>query len=132
MTALPRKAKELVASLISYFEQERDNGGPLIPVTAVRERVTNALNLSLRTVNAISQMCKSGEPLCSPKKTKRHEKPITNIDDFDQIAIHNTFLTLKMLLQALREKDIFHGSLSSLQKIMHNIGFHYMKDNREN
>lgn len=34
---LPRKSKEFIASLINYFEQERDNGGPLLPLSAVRE-----------------------------------------------------------------------------------------------
>lgn len=37
MTALPRKAKEFVSAIISYFERERDNRGPLLPLTAVRE-----------------------------------------------------------------------------------------------
>ncbi|KAF2902615.1 hypothetical protein ILUMI_03572 [Ignelater luminosus] len=92
MTALPRQAKEFVASLVSYFERERDNGGPLILVTAVREESTCIIIFlplnyycSLTTVNA-----KSGEPLRSLKKTKRREKPIIDIDDFDQDAIRNT------------------------------------------
>ncbi|KAJ8911803.1 hypothetical protein NQ315_014227 [Exocentrus adspersus] len=38
-----RQAKELISNLIDYFEAERDNGGPLIPLAAVRERVSQAL-----------------------------------------------------------------------------------------
>ena len=34
---LNSRSKELVASLINYFERERDNKGPLLPLTAVRE-----------------------------------------------------------------------------------------------
>lgn len=34
---LPKQSKELIASLIRYFELERDNGGPLLPLTATRE-----------------------------------------------------------------------------------------------
>lgn len=34
---LNSRCKELISSLISYFEKERDNNGPLLPLTAVRE-----------------------------------------------------------------------------------------------
>ncbi|KAJ3621622.1 hypothetical protein MTP99_003736 [Tenebrio molitor] len=34
---LRKQSKELVSALISYFERERDNGGPLLPLSAVRE-----------------------------------------------------------------------------------------------
>lgn len=34
---IPRRSKELIAALIRYFERERDNGGPLLPLTAVTE-----------------------------------------------------------------------------------------------
>lgn len=35
--ALCKQSKLLIASLISYFERERDNGGALLPLGAVRE-----------------------------------------------------------------------------------------------
>lgn len=53
------------------------------------QRVAEALNVSLRTVSTVSQACKSGNPLQSPKKTKKREKPVTDVDDFDQSAIRN-------------------------------------------
>ncbi|KAF7271137.1 hypothetical protein GWI33_015946 [Rhynchophorus ferrugineus] len=34
--------------LICYFEQERDNGGPLLPVEFVKERIAAALNHFVR------------------------------------------------------------------------------------
>lgn len=101
------------------------------------QRVANALNISIRTVSSISQSCISGEPLRSPIKTKTRAKPVTDIDDFDQSAIRNTiydmiknkqYVTQKTLLQVLKEKDIFHGSISSLRVILHKIGFRYKKD----
>jgi hypothetical protein len=38
---LRKQSKELVSALISYFERERDNGGPLLPLSAVREVSVN-------------------------------------------------------------------------------------------
>lgn len=32
-------------------------------------------------------------------------------------------------MQALQEKDIFHGGITSLGKVLHNIGFRFKKDN---
>ncbi|KAL1516591.1 hypothetical protein ABEB36_000486 [Hypothenemus hampei] len=67
---LSRASKELVASLIRYFEKEKDAGGPLLPLTAVRERVATALNLNISTVSTISKAVKNNEVLSSPKKKK--------------------------------------------------------------
>ncbi|KAI4463711.1 hypothetical protein MML48_4g00013108 [Holotrichia oblita] len=80
------QSKKLVASLISYFEKERDNGGP----KNVRKRVADALQLHPSTVSAISKDVKEGRSLSSPKKIRNRKKPVTNIDDCDQIAIRNT------------------------------------------
>lgn len=35
--SLSKQSKEFVVSLISFFERERDEGGPFIPLEAVRE-----------------------------------------------------------------------------------------------
>lgn len=34
---LSEQSKDLVVKLLNYFKQERDNKGPLLPVTAVYE-----------------------------------------------------------------------------------------------
>lgn len=39
---LSSSCKEMVSSLITYFERERDNGGPLLPLTAVRDVSKNS------------------------------------------------------------------------------------------
>ncbi|XP_031338724.1 uncharacterized protein LOC116182006 [Photinus pyralis] len=62
---LNSKAKELLASLIQYFEQERDNGGFLLPLGSVRERIVAALHLNISTVSRISQAFKQNEALIS-------------------------------------------------------------------
>ncbi|CAH0549433.1 unnamed protein product [Brassicogethes aeneus] len=40
---LNSRSQELVSSLIRYFEAERDNNGPLLPLTAVREELVSNL-----------------------------------------------------------------------------------------
>ncbi|KAK9702102.1 hypothetical protein QE152_g8810 [Popillia japonica] len=57
---LNSQLKKLVASLISYFEKERDSGGP----RDVLKRVADALQLHPSTVSAISKNIKEGRPLC--------------------------------------------------------------------
>jgi hypothetical protein len=86
---LRKQSKELVSALISYFERERDNGGPLLPLSAVRERVANALQLSLSSVNRISTIRRCGFPQTSPKKTRPRRKPVTAVDETIQAEIRN-------------------------------------------
>ncbi|KAI4458448.1 putative phospholipid-transporting atpase [Holotrichia oblita] len=87
---LSKQAKGMVASLIDYFEQERDHGGPLIPVTSVRERVAAALKVNLSTVTSVWQAVKQNQSLNSPKRKRSRSKPITMLDDASQVAIRNT------------------------------------------
>ncbi|KAK5650056.1 hypothetical protein RI129_001085 [Pyrocoelia pectoralis] len=82
-------AKKLVASLINYFEKERDNGGPLLPLQAVRERVAQALNVSSSTVSAISNAVKNNELLNSPSKHRPHPKSVTDIIHLNVNSIRN-------------------------------------------
>ncbi|XP_019757861.2 uncharacterized protein LOC109536189 isoform X4 [Dendroctonus ponderosae] len=91
---LDSRSKELVANLIRYFEQERDNQGPFLPLAAVRERVAAALCLSKTTVSAISTRVKSNEVLTSPKRKRSRTKSITNPDVLDSNGIRNTICEL--------------------------------------
>lgn len=136
--ALCKQSKENISSAISYFEAELENGGPLLPLNAVRERVSNALNVHLATVHKISAMVKKGQPLTSPKRKRSRTKRIVSVDDFAQCAIRNTIyemyrnkqhVTLKTLNILLRERDIFKGGTTSLWKVLKDIGFHFSKDN---
>ncbi|KAK9728551.1 hypothetical protein QE152_g17949 [Popillia japonica] len=87
--------------------EQRDSGDP----RDVRKRVADALRLHPNTVSAISKDIKEGRPLSSPKKTGHRKKPLTDIDDFDKMAIwnaiydmcqdkqHVTFISLHNMLQ---------------------------------
>ncbi|KAL1489035.1 hypothetical protein ABEB36_013980 [Hypothenemus hampei] len=102
---LSRASKELVASLIRYFEKEKDAGGPLLPLTAVRERVATALNLNISTVSTISKAVKNNEVLSKQN------------------------ITLKTLHQKLKDRMLFSGCQSSLHTLLKELGFEWQKDN---
>ncbi|XP_074026897.1 uncharacterized protein [Leptinotarsa decemlineata] len=85
--ALSKQSQQIVASLKDYFEGEHGNGGPLLPLTAVRDRVADALKLSITTVNRIATKSNRGEIFSNPSKQWKRAKPVVNIDDFDQTAI---------------------------------------------
>ncbi|KAJ3643402.1 hypothetical protein Zmor_026115 [Zophobas morio] len=65
---LHKDAKQMVANLVDYFAKERDSGGPLLPLTAVQDRVAAALGVCVRTVNSVVQQIKTGEGVHSPKR----------------------------------------------------------------
>lgn len=51
---LHTQARTMVASVIYYFEKERNNGGPLLDVKKVMQRVADACGISLRTVQRVN------------------------------------------------------------------------------
>lgn len=143
--ALNSQTRELVVKLHDYFERESLNGGPLLPVTQVQNRVASALGIGKRTVHTIIQekYGPSGSQenvLHTPRKRKK-SKPVTGIDTFDADAIRNhvytyytrhEYPTVSKLLVSLRELGLFTGSATSLITILKKIGFKYKKSDKRN
>ncbi|KAK4885763.1 hypothetical protein RN001_002034 [Aquatica leii] len=51
---MPRRSitvDELIHNLVDYFNQEKQNNGPLIPLTAVHARVSDALKIDTKTIS---------------------------------------------------------------------------------
>jgi hypothetical protein len=90
---LPKRSKEMIASLIEYFTKERDHGGPLLSLKSIQQvrekfnvmfiikgvlillqRVADALKINLCTVSSVNNQVKAGEPLTSPPKKKGQGK----------------------------------------------------------
>ena len=74
---LNRQSRGLVLKLHEYFERESANGGPLLEVTKVQERVAQALGMGRRTVGKIlkEKYGPSGSEdnvLHTPKKRKKN------------------------------------------------------------
>ncbi|KAK4885666.1 hypothetical protein RN001_001937 [Aquatica leii] len=87
--ALQQQSRELVSLLINYFEQEKNNGGPLLSLNCVRERVCQALQISMTTVSGISAAAKRNEVLSGPSKHRQRQQPVRSIDTFTSTAIRN-------------------------------------------
>lgn len=142
-SVLKGQTREMVIKLRNYFEAEYQNGGPLLPLSQVRERVAAALGISAPTVTKITTEAygTSGmqeNKLRTPKK-KRQPRRVTSVDNFDADAIrrhiYNYYLrkevpTLKKLVASLRECDLFRGQKSSLAKVLKEIGFTYKKSDK--
>jgi hypothetical protein len=90
---LPKRSKEMIASLIEYFTKERDHGGPLLSLKSIQQvrekfnvmfiikgvlillqRVADALKINLCTVSSVNNQVKAGEPLTSPPQKKGQGK----------------------------------------------------------
>ncbi|CAH2006315.1 unnamed protein product [Acanthoscelides obtectus] len=97
---LSSQSQGLVLSLLNYFQQEKDNGGPLLPLLAVQERVAQALSISLSTITRIQIFC----------------------------FVSEKHVTIANLNKTLKEKELASISNSSLQRVLPTIGFKYKKD----
>ncbi|GJQ67762.1 hypothetical protein Trydic_g16560 [Trypoxylus dichotomus] len=122
-----------LSSLIIYFEQERNKNGTLLLLTAVRQRVAAAANMSIWAVSKISNSAKSLQALPSCSNSRNKLKPIVDIDEASEAAIHDVIYQmyhnpmLKCILHN-QERDLFSGGDSSLGKVSRNIGFTWKKD----
>lgn len=137
---LNSQSREMVVRLRDYFERERQNGGPLLPIDNVINRVAEALNIGRSTVSRITKE-KFGETGAEEKKLStpksRGRKPsIPELDSFNVEAIRNHIYgyyerrelpTLLKLTKSLKAAELFTGSVSTLWRVMSKIGFKWKK-----
>lgn len=137
------RSREMVVKLTEYFERESVNGGPLLPVTQVQNRVAEALGIAQKTIRTIlkEKYGPSGTEenvLRTPKK-RRKSKPVTDVDKFDADAIRNhvysyysrkEYPTVKKLIITLQEAGLYSGSVTSLITVLKKIGFKYKKTDK--
>lgn len=149
---LQSTAQQLVKNVIDYFTKERNNGGPLLNVAAVKARASAALKLNKNTITLYSKMAAGGSlsttttaastPASSGKRRRRKRpKPITDVDGsttsairrlvYEQYATAGRTGTSRCTIdeigrQICDRRDIeFHGSRSSLRRLLRSIGFHW-------
>lgn len=141
---LNSQSRELVIKLQSYFEREYQNGGPLIPLNRVQDRVADALEISRKTVSKINKekFGPSGSEenkLHTPRKKWRKSSTMLDIDDFDSDAIRNhiygyytrnEYPTRAKLLVSLKEAGLFNGGKTTLSALLKKIGFKYCATNK--
>lgn len=95
------------------FEQENQNGSPLIPISQVRNRVAATMVISLTTVTKITnkEYGKIGLEQNKPftPKIKRRPRDMTAVDDFDADAIRHYvyYYCLKKEISTLRKLIVY-------------------------
>ncbi|CAH1992313.1 unnamed protein product [Acanthoscelides obtectus] len=131
------QSQGLVLSLLNYFQQEKDNGGPLLPLLAVQEGGLGTISLS--TITRIQRRLSSNDNvLRSPgKKRPRKKSKTTDLSDAVRHNIRDTVykmysekkhVTIANLNKTLKEKELASISNTSLQRVLPTIGFKYKKD----
>lgn len=133
-TVVRRHARKMVYDVYCFMEKEAKTQKEIV------KRTAEATKTSERTVRRIVKEGKNSELISefrTPGKKRNKNKPITDIDIFNQCVIrtcvHNYHITNKELptVEKLRKKlkeDInFNGSERSLRRILHNLGFRWKK-----
>ena len=124
---LSSKAKEIIFNVSDAFEKEQTPGSG-----SFLDRTAKVTGVSRSTVDRVRREKKETGILLSPKKTTARG-PYKPIDGFEQSAIRQKITefytvrrqlpTLKSLHQSLTEDIQFPGSVETLRKILHNLGY---------
>uniref|UniRef100_A0A1B6IQG8 HTH psq-type domain-containing protein n=1 Tax=Homalodisca liturata TaxID=320908 RepID=A0A1B6IQG8_9HEMI len=138
---LRTQARKLVCTAKEYFQQEKTNNGPLLPVAKVVQRTAAALGINKNTVVKMCSEKKknmdeggSGEVHIPNKKKLPCQKRVTNLDNFQKDAIRRhvyayyrrkEYPTLKNLIQSLKTADLFNGCKSSLSLFLKQLSLKY-------
>ncbi|KAK4886529.1 hypothetical protein RN001_002800 [Aquatica leii] len=105
-TVLSQASEEKKTCRVLY--KEKDNGGPLIPLTSVQERVSTALGVSLASVKRIKSEHKLNPVLSSPgKKRSRRKSKTVDLPESSKMTIRNTLYTM------YRNKHVTVNSLNN-------------------
>ena len=133
---LHSQSREIIFNVYSFMKKEAENGEPS-NLSRVQTRVAEATGVSVSSLKRILKEQKSGKGFSTPHKKRPRRKVKTVIDDFDKCVVRRTVNefhraegerpTLKSLLPVLREKINFTGSIWSLRKIIHDLGFRWKK-----
>src|SRR5258705_5651399 len=87
--AIQTQAFKLIEKVEAFFLKERDNGGPFIPVTQVKKRLSEAVGISERGLHRLSLRYKATpvEERSTPGKKHKAPSPVTDLDDFSMSKI---------------------------------------------
>lgn len=133
------QAREIIANVLHFMRQEAENQGPIVPLANFKERLLAATKISKTAYRSIvkeSKKVQSGEStsFSTPRKNRSRISPKSSIWEGDKEAIrtiiHNFFIiekrkpTLKGIYNKVADSGLeFQGGLSTLRKIIHNMGF---------
>jgi transposase len=137
---LRSQSRELVCRVKDYFQQEKINKGPILPVEQVINRTAAALNIYKNTVVKVCKEKKlseeSGTKLRTPNKKIAKTKRVTGLDAFQKDAVRRhvygyfsrkEYPTVKKLHVSLAESGLLKASKSSIATVLKGLGFKYKK-----
>lgn len=139
---LSAQSREIVANVVKFMKREAEINNVVVPFQQVQLRTAEATGVSKSTVKRIEKQMRAiqgGESSSfETKHNKSKVKSKSEIDDFDTCVlrrlIHNFYITEKIVptLKTIHSKfqnDVgYSGSVTSLRRILHKIGFTWKKN----
>lgn len=136
---LRRQSREVVFNVFNYMQKEKDKGTH--NVNQVQRRTAEATGTSIRTVRNIIKESKNTDNMITvfrtPGKKRKGQKPVTGIDSIDKGVIRRCILNyystgkelpnLNKLLLKLKSEISFKGCVSSLNRVIKDLGFRWKK-----
>jgi transposase len=143
--ALNGQSREIISNVYAFMKEEASKKMCTIPMTKARERTAAATGVSVRVVSKINkelETLKSREDghsktFSTPGKHRKKSRPITDLDDFDKGVLRRLVYdfhvtkkrlpTAELLRAAMQEATDFRGGVTSMKKILKQIGFQWKK-----
>ncbi|KAF5293247.1 hypothetical protein FQA39_LY13646 [Lamprigera yunnana] len=96
---LNSQSQMFVIKLLKYFEEETESGGPLIFVLSVQQRVSDALSVSLGTVQNIMKRYIGNPILLTPSRsrTKRRRKTVDTLHEIKNLIQLSVYSIMKAM-----------------------------------
>ncbi|GLV40897.1 hypothetical protein CBL_08471 [Carabus blaptoides fortunei] len=139
---LHSQSQQYLLNVVEYFEKDKENKGPLLPVQDAIERAAQAFKVGISTVNRVTRRVyeahTSGTRVTTPRKRRPKLKQIRyTIDCFTVDAIRREIydmyserqhITIATLHESLIKKDVISFGSTTLYKVLCDIGFKYRTD----
>jgi transposase len=134
-TTLNDQAREIIYYVHCFMKNEAENG--VSNLKQVQKRTAKATNTCVATVRRIVREGERNGEFKTPGKKRPREKPMTDLDNFDQGVIKRCILnfysteqvlpTVEKLRQKLQNDINYQGSEGSLRRIIKKLGFKWQR-----
>ncbi len=130
--------RQIVANVARYFEKEVETQNQEIPKSPL-DRTAAATGVSKSTVKRIKKELETGKIITLGKSRPR--KGTIAMDDFDKCVlrrtihefytVHRRVPTLLLLLNSMKEKINYGGSITSLHNTLKSMGFNWKRSSNQ-
>lgn len=134
------QARNIIRNVVKFFDEQKSNGVLCYPLQQATNLAAAATGMSMSFIKKIRKEMEvnSNAPLSSPKKkrtTPAQRKVIMDEMNFsilrntvrDTYTIEHKVPTLQSLLIKMQEKINYNGSIETLRKHLHQIGYSFKK-----